>query len=210
MARLGPAPAGIVRVAVDCPLRSLLDYLPPPGLDPQQLPAGSRVRVPMGRRSAVGVVVEHAAQSALAHERLRPVSELLDPEPLFDPPLLELLRWTAGYYHHPPGEVFAAALPAALRAGQAARAQEQWLRPAASGLAAAAAGEPRRAPRQRELLALLAARPAGMAAAAGAPPRALSSSAAGSSLPGARRARADRWRRQDHCRVLRPTAPCPN
>jgi primosomal protein N' (replication factor Y) (superfamily II helicase) len=96
---------------------------------------------------------------------LRPVSELLDPEPLFDPPLLELLRWTAGYYHHPPGEVFAAALPAALRAGQAARAQEQWLRPAASGLAAAAAGEPRRAPRQRELLALLAARPAGMAAA---------------------------------------------
>ena len=32
----------------------------------------------------------------------------------------ELLRWAADYYHHPLGEVIAAALPVALREGQAA------------------------------------------------------------------------------------------
>ena len=39
------------------------------------------------------------------------------PSPLFAPELLELLQWTSSYYHHPPGEVIAAALPAALRVG---------------------------------------------------------------------------------------------
>ena len=155
----------ILKVAVDCPLRALLDYLPPEGLRATDFPAGARVRVNLGRRNAVGVIVAHAAQSALAPERLRPIQELLDAEPLFDPVLLELLQWTASYYHHPPGEVFAAALPAALRAGQPSRAQENWLILTDTGRAAAAAGEPARAPRQRQLLALLAASSAGLAVA---------------------------------------------
>ena len=153
----------ILKVAVDCPLRALLDYLPPEGFRATDFPAGARVRVTLGRRNAVGVIVAHAARSALAPERLRPIRELLDAEPLFDPILLELLQWTASYYHHPPGEVFAAALPAALRAGQSARAQENWLVPTDTGRAAAAAGEPARAPRQRQLLALLAVSSAGLA-----------------------------------------------
>jgi primosomal protein N' (replication factor Y) len=154
-------PGGILKVAVDCPLRSLLDYLPPPGLNLSALPVGARVRVSLGRASAVGVIVAHAEQSQLAPERLRPIRELLDTVPLFSPQLLELLLWTAHYYHHPPGEVFAAALPAALRAGAPVRAQESWLGLSAAGREAAAGGLPRRAPRQRELLQLLAGRPAG-------------------------------------------------
>ena len=39
--------------------------------------------------------------------------------PVFDPVTFDLLRWAADYYHHPIGEVFAAALPVSLRAGQA-------------------------------------------------------------------------------------------
>ena len=158
------SPAAILKVAVDCPLRALLDYLPPPGMQARDLPAGARVRVPMGARSAIGVVIGHAAQSQLATGRLRAVSALLDAEPVFDDTLLELLQWTASYYHHPPGEVFAAALPAALREGQPATAQEQWLQLTAAGNAAFAAGEPQRAPRQRELLALLVAQAAGLSA----------------------------------------------
>ncbi|HVN99623.1 MAG TPA: primosomal protein N' [Steroidobacteraceae bacterium] len=161
----GATATGVLRVAVDCPLRSLLDYLPPAGMSPEDLPPGARVRVPMGARSAVGVILAHAGHSPLPPQRLRRITALLDVEPLFDTQLLELLRWTASYYQHPPGEVLAAALPAALRAGQPATAQEAWLALTEDGRAAAAAGEPRRAPRQRELAALLAAHAKGLPAA---------------------------------------------
>ena len=157
--------AGVLRVAVHCPLRSLLDYLPPAGVRALDLPAGARVRVPMGARSAVGVIVGHADESQLAPQRLRRITALLDPKPLFDAALLDLLRWTASYYQHPPGEVFAAALPASLREGQAATAQESWLALTDAGRVAAKAGEPKRAPRQRELATLLAAHPQGLPAA---------------------------------------------
>jgi primosomal protein N' (replication factor Y) len=147
---------GILRIAVDCPLRALLDYLPPAGHRATDLAPGIRVRVSLGRRSAIGVVVAHAEHSDIERARLRPVLEPLDTEPLFDPVLLELLQWTASYYHHPPGEVFAAALPAALRAGQPAHAQESRLFISDAGAAAAGAGEPARAPSQRRLLQRLA------------------------------------------------------
>jgi primosomal protein N' (replication factor Y) len=103
----------VLRIAVDCPLRTLLDYLPPPGESGSDLPLGARVRVPFGARSAIGVIVAHAQGSALPGSRLKAITALLDPEPLLDAALLELLQWTAGYYHHPPGEVIAAAIPAA-------------------------------------------------------------------------------------------------
>ena len=154
----------VLQVAVDCPLRQLLDYLPPSGVEARDLPAGSRVRVTLGRRSAIGVIVGHLAESTLASARLRCISELLDAEPVLDAALLDLLRWTASYYHHPPGEVFAAALPAALRNGQPATAQQIWVSLNAAGLAAHAADELRRAPRQRALLSLLAASATGLSA----------------------------------------------
>ena len=166
MKGIEPPLGGILKVAVDCPLRSLLDYLPPAGTALAALPVGSRVRVSLGRARAVGVIVAHAPHSELAAARLRPIGELLDTEPLFAPELLDLLEWTASYYHHPPGEVFAAALPAALRSGQPARGQETWVGLSVEGRAAAAAGDlPHRAPKQRELLLLLATRPTGWNAA---------------------------------------------
>ena len=157
-----PTSPEVLKIAVDCPLRTLLDYLPPEGRAATEFPPGVRVRVPMGRREAVGVVIGRAAQSQLASGRLRAVIEVLDDEPLLEPGLLDLLLWTASYYHHPPGEVICAALPAALRSGATARAQHSWLQLTAAGREALSAGEPRRAPRQRELLQRLAADPAGL------------------------------------------------
>ena len=138
-------------------MREPLDYLPIAGREAASLPAGSRVRVPFGRRHAVGIVTGHAAHSSLATDRLRRVSELLDAEPLLDAALLELLRRTAEYYHHPLGEVIAAALPRLLRGGVSAAAVEQYAALTPAGAAVAGTGEPRRAPRQRALLELLAA-----------------------------------------------------
>ncbi|HEV7715894.1 MAG TPA: primosomal protein N', partial [Steroidobacteraceae bacterium] len=67
-----------------------------------------------------------------------------------------LLRWAADYYHHPIGEVIAAAIPKSLRAGAPAVAVEDFWVVTAEGTQAAALGEPRRAPKQRDLLAHLA------------------------------------------------------
>jgi primosomal protein N' (replication factor Y) len=103
----------------------------------------------------VGVVVATAERSALPPARLKPVLDVLDPVPLLDPPLRELLEWAAQYYHHPLGQVLASALPRSLRLGApAVSTEERWL-VSEAGAQAAAAGEPRRAPRQRALLELL-------------------------------------------------------
>ena len=81
---------------------------------------------------------------------------MLDAEPVLDPAALALLAWAAEYYHHPLGEVAAGALPKALRLGAPSVAREEHWILTAEGAAAHAAGEPRRAPRQRSLLGLLA------------------------------------------------------
>ena len=108
----------IVRVALPTPLRRLFDYRAgPAGHDP--IAAGTLVRVPFGQRRLIGVAMETAASSELPEERLKPVLERLDPHPIFDPATLALLGWAADYYHHPVGEVLAAALPKALRLGAA-------------------------------------------------------------------------------------------
>ncbi|MHB8814595.1 MAG: primosomal protein N' [Steroidobacteraceae bacterium] len=158
----------VVRVALPTPLRRLFDYRA--GLAGDCAVAiGTRVRVPFGQRRLIGIAMEMAAGSDLPDERLKPVLERLDPQPIFDPATLALLGWAADYYHHPIGEVLAAALPKALRLGAAVdSAEERWLF-TAEGREAYARGELRRAPRQRQLLSALAengpADPPGLTAA---------------------------------------------
>ncbi|HYM41337.1 MAG TPA: primosomal protein N' [Steroidobacteraceae bacterium] len=144
------------RVALETPLRRLFDYLPPANARGSAPAPGMRVRVPFGRRALVGLVVEVACDTEVPEERLKPILEVLDGEPLLGREGLELLKWVAEYYHHPIGQVFAAATPRALRSGAPLTAIEEHWGMTESGAAAAAAGEPARAPKQRSLLALLA------------------------------------------------------
>lgn len=145
----------ILRVAIDTPLRRLFDYRSPAGSKAPVEP-GVRVRVPFGRRSVIGVVVQIAERSDLPEERLKSVLAVLDQRPILDAGLLELVGWAAGYYHHPVGEILAAALPKALRLGAAQEATEERWQLTAAGQAAYTSGEPRRAPSQKRLLAALA------------------------------------------------------
>jgi primosomal protein N' (replication factor Y) len=84
---------------------------------------GVRVRVPFGRRQLIGILVGISPESTVAGDKLKSAIEFLDERPVFDPATFELLRWAAEYYHQPPGEVFAAALPVSLRAGQPTQAK---------------------------------------------------------------------------------------
>jgi primosomal protein N' (replication factor Y) (superfamily II helicase) len=106
----------VVRVAVPVPLPRLFDYRLESGFAPP-LP-GCRVRVPFGRRSLVGVVVEQADDSEFPPDQLKAVEAVLDEQPLLGMELVQTLVWAARYYQHAIGEVFDAALPALLRSGR--------------------------------------------------------------------------------------------
>lgn len=154
----------MLRVALDTPLRRVFDYLALPTLGcaepgPPPAVAGSRVRVPFGRQRLIGVVLEVAATSELAPERLKPIIEVLDARPVLDTAALELLRWAAEYYHHPIGEVVSAALPKSLRLGAAATATAERWSLTDAGADARRRGEPKRAPRQIALLDFLETHP---------------------------------------------------
>lgn len=154
----------ILVVAIDAPLRRVFDYVAPAACDPTRLRPGQRVWVPFGRRKVVGVILELRERSDVPAGRLKHAVALIDDEPVLDPALLDLLRWSAEYYRHPPGEVIAAALPVALRSGTEATATaERW---ALSAAARTGSATPigARATRLREVADLLAAQGAAGAA----------------------------------------------
>lgn len=143
-------------MALDTPLRRLFDYLPSRADETMPAP-GSRVRVPFGTRSRIGIVVEHAPGSDLPAGKLKAIDESLDAAPIVAPSELELLTWAAEYYHHPLGEVLFAALPRLLRDGAPARALVWIWRATESGRLALDSSDLKRARRQREVLGAIVA-----------------------------------------------------
>ncbi len=127
----------LVSVAIPVPLRRVFDYAVGE-IDPARLLPGVRVRVPFGRREQIGVVLETPREVAAPEFECRPLTAVLDEAPLLDAELLALCRWAADYYHHPLGEVLAAALPGPLRHGAAppATAAPTLLSLTAAGVAA--------------------------------------------------------------------------
>ncbi|MFU8797820.1 MAG: DEAD/DEAH box helicase, partial [Gammaproteobacteria bacterium] len=110
--------SSIVQIAIDCPLRTLFDYLNPfPG---EPLQPGVRVKVPFGKRETVGIVMHNTHITAVPVHKLRALIAVLDTAPLLPPPLLALARFASGYYHQPIGEVLFSILPILLRKGKPA------------------------------------------------------------------------------------------
>lgn len=145
----------VLKLAIPTPLRALFDYLPPPDCNPDILQPGSRLRVPFGRREVTGYLVEQGAHSELDAGSLKTAKALLDTESLLPEPLLALCNWAAEYYQHPPGEVFQAAFPRALRQGEPHRYNSEagWqLSLRGKGLPAGALA---RSPKQSMALGLL-------------------------------------------------------
>jgi primosomal protein N' (replication factor Y) len=144
----------ILQVVFDTPMRRSFDYLPAAGSAAP--PPGVRVRAPLGRRRAVGIVAAHADDSELPRARLKPVGETLDAAPLWDEATFGLLRWAAEYYHHPLGDVLFGAIPKMLRRGSpSVREEIVWRLSAASR--ASSGPEARLGRRQRALVELLGA-----------------------------------------------------
>lgn len=73
---------------------------------------GMRVLVPFGRKLLTGYVVAKGGGVHAGDFKVRAVRELLDPEAVAPPSLVETALWVARYYFAPPGEVLKALFPA--------------------------------------------------------------------------------------------------
>ena len=105
------------RIAIPTPLRRHFDYLAPANMQ-QKLPQpGTRIKVPFGRQTLIGILLEIVDKTDVPSQKLKPFIDILDEQPVFNAELLLLLRWCAQYYHHPIGEVMQNALPVKLRQG---------------------------------------------------------------------------------------------
>ncbi|MFQ5785804.1 MAG: primosomal protein N' [Alphaproteobacteria bacterium] len=98
----GPRRVGVL---LPLPLAAAYDYRLAEGMT---VPAGSFVRVPLGRREVTGVVWG-AAGGRVAEDRLREVRAGLDAPP-FGEPLRRFIDWVAGYTLAPPGAVLRMAM----------------------------------------------------------------------------------------------------
>ena len=143
----------IVRVALDTPLRRLFDYLP--------VRDGRRAATRRARARALRPPASHRSgaflgrRSEVPREKLKPLLEVIDDEPVIDAGVMELVEFAAQYYHHPIGEVLAAALPKLARTGAAvARAHRTLVRERIRARGARRRRAESRAP-QRELLGIL-------------------------------------------------------
>ncbi|MCW8091925.1 primosomal protein N' [Alteromonas sp. ASW11-130] len=102
-----------VEVAVPVPLRQTFTYL-----SLNKVKKGCRVTVPFGKRTLVGIVVASHSDFNGTVDKLKPLHDILDGEPVLSPILLTLCEWLTHYYHHPIGEVFHTAMPVLLRKGE--------------------------------------------------------------------------------------------
>jgi primosomal protein N' (replication factor Y) len=118
---MNPVPAAggprerYVAVAIDVPLRKTFTYRVPSDIGTADVRAGMRVMVPFGRGQRVAIVIDPAATADVDAAKIKPLTKVIDDEPIWPAPLWSLLGWTAAYYHHPIGEVIATAMPALLR-----------------------------------------------------------------------------------------------
>jgi primosomal protein N' (replication factor Y) len=156
-----------LRVLVDLPrhsrLDAVLDYLAP-----EPWPAGTLVRVPLGKREVCGIVWGMAetpdpAEADGEAPALRSVVQVLTDLPPFTHGWLRLVAFAASYYQRSPGEVALSALPPDLRdldAVQLARRLKRLDKALAmAAKAAAQAGTPERpalSSEQQQVLDVLA------------------------------------------------------
>jgi primosomal protein N' (replication factor Y) len=98
-----------INVVVDVPLARTFDYL-----SPDLVAIGTRVLVPFGRRTMVGIVVGAGGQ-APTETPLRPIERVLEDTPALPAEWMRLTEFASRYYQRPLGEVMLSALPPRLK-----------------------------------------------------------------------------------------------
>ena len=111
----------LIEVLVPIPLLEKFSYLLPKHIKSSLPLPGSRVLVPFGRRTLVGIVWKKNSSPNLKIKKYKYIKEVIDNEPLLTKDLLDLADWASRYYHHPLGEVISYFFPPSLRKGKDAK-----------------------------------------------------------------------------------------
>lgn len=101
-------PQKFARVVIPSPLNQPLIYSIPEALGDQLAP-GTRVLIPLQKRTMTGVVLEILSENPLPQARA--ILSALDERPILDLGLLKLAQWISQYYLASLGEVLATMLP---------------------------------------------------------------------------------------------------
>jgi primosomal protein N' (replication factor Y) (superfamily II helicase) len=106
-----PSPHPYVDVVFPAPPQRILTYSVP-DIFREDLRPGHRVLVPLGRRRVAGFAVAFRDDPPVSE--IKPIEDIMDPDPLFSEELLRLTRWVSDYYLAPWGETLRTALPPGL------------------------------------------------------------------------------------------------
>lgn len=105
-------------VAVPLPIQGIFSYSVPETLAAKIQP-GVRVRVPFRNRDLVGYIVSSA--QVQSPEKIKPILDILDDEPVVSTAILELTKWVSEYYGSSWGEAIENALPKWVKYGKKAQ-----------------------------------------------------------------------------------------
>jgi len=96
-------------IAVGLPLRQCFTYK-----SKVAIKKGTRVVVPFGKKSIVGIVVKKISNPS-SLKGLKEIISIADNHSCFDNSIFSTILWASEYYHHPIGEVFFSFMPTLLR-----------------------------------------------------------------------------------------------
>ena len=107
-------------IILPVPLDGLFTYSIPDTMQPL-LKSGMRVLVPFGRNKSYVGIVDHLHDNKPEGYTVKPITQLMDRQPIMLDAQLKLWHWIADYYMSPIGDVMKAALPAGLKAEEGYR-----------------------------------------------------------------------------------------
>jgi len=144
----------LVEVLVPIPLMEKFSYLPPKK-NTSSLKQGSRVLIPFGRRTLVGVIWGFIKKDPLDKRKYKYIKDVLDESPLLDANSISLAEWSSRYYHYPLGEIITYFFPPSIRKGKDAKFRESKYLELTSKGSFLQATDLSRAPSQQKLIELL-------------------------------------------------------
>ena len=144
----------LVEVLVPIPLMEKFSYLPPKN-NTSSLKQGSRVLIPFGRRTLVGVIWGFVKKDPFDKRKYKHIKDVLDESPLLDANSISLAEWSSRYYHYPLGEIITYFFPPSIRKGKDAKFRESKYLELTSKGSFLQATDLSRAPSQQKLIELL-------------------------------------------------------
>ncbi|MEM7791345.1 MAG: primosomal protein N', partial [Verrucomicrobiota bacterium] len=148
------AMTSLVEVVAFSGFNKALAYAVPPGLQ-EVVQVGSLVRVPLRRRSELGVVTQLGTDQSIPPGKLKMIYEVVQDYPVLNHELIQLFRWAVAYYATSPEAMLEAMIPTAIRRGMKPKTQRFIAigrRPTSDELGKLE----KRAPKQAELLRFIA------------------------------------------------------